>query len=104
MLPPEVCQARSISRHSGHQATFGFARRLAPLRSRGLDVARCGKPKTNILTQGGPEMDSYDAEEEQNEKKAPPVGILAVPFIPVIVALIEHGPEWIEKLQLLGLF
>ncbi|MFH0412763.1 hypothetical protein ACG98H_11805 [Corynebacterium sp. L4756] len=49
-------------------------------------------------------MDSYDAEEEQNEKKAPPVGILAVPFIPVIVALIEHGPEWIEKLQLLGLF
>ncbi|MFZ2291931.1 hypothetical protein ACTXN9_13410 [Corynebacterium casei] len=49
-------------------------------------------------------MDSYDAEEEQNKKKAPPVGGLVVPTIPVVVALIEHGPEWIEKLHLLGLF
>lgn len=49
-------------------------------------------------------MNSYDAEEEQGKKKAPPAIVLVVPFIPVIVALIEHGPEWIEKLALLGLF
>ncbi|MGP5345022.1 hypothetical protein, partial [Corynebacterium casei] len=49
-------------------------------------------------------LDSYDAEEEQGKKKAPPVSALAVPATLVIVALIEHGPEWIEKLQLLGLF
>ena len=49
-------------------------------------------------------MDSYNAEEEQNKKKAPPVGILAVLVAPVVVALIEHGSEWIEKLHLLGLF
>ena len=49
-------------------------------------------------------MDSYNAEEEQNKKKAPPVGGLVVLTIPVVVALIEHGPEWIEKLHLLGWF
>ena len=49
-------------------------------------------------------MDSYDAEEEQNKKKTPPVGGLVVLVAPVVVALIEHVPEWIEKLHLLGWF
>ena len=49
-------------------------------------------------------MDSYDAEEEQDKKKAPPVSGLVVLVAPVVVALIEHGPEWIEKLHLLGWF
>lgn len=46
-------------------------------------------------------MESYDAEEEQGKKKAPPVSGLAVLIIPVVVALVEHSPErrWSKRCQ-----